>query len=120
MTGRTDKGEVVTVEISAPGSAAANYGFDVTPARYVTGLITERGVSPASREGSSRSIRKRKMADADASWLRQRVIDAALDLTRTGLRRTCRATFPRATAAASSSRRRASPTRTCCPVTSWK
>ncbi len=51
MTGRTEKGEVVTVEISAPGSAAANYGFDVTPARYVTGLITERGVCPASREG---------------------------------------------------------------------
>ncbi len=51
MTGRTDAGEVVTVEISAPGSAAANYGFDVTPARYVTGLITERGVCPASRDG---------------------------------------------------------------------
>jgi len=51
MTGRTEKGEIVTVEISAPGSAAANYGFDVTPSRYVTGLITERGVCPASREG---------------------------------------------------------------------
>ena len=51
MTGRTDEGEIVTVEISAPGSPAANYGFDVTPARYVTGLITERGVAPASREG---------------------------------------------------------------------
>ncbi|MFN4353008.1 S-methyl-5-thioribose-1-phosphate isomerase [Parvibaculum sp.] len=51
MTGRTDKGEIVTVEISAPGSPAANYGFDVTPARYVTGLITERGVCAASREG---------------------------------------------------------------------
>lgn len=51
MTGRTEQGEIVTVEISAPGSAAANYGFDVTPARYVTGLITERGVCPASRDG---------------------------------------------------------------------
>ncbi|MBX3506568.1 MAG: S-methyl-5-thioribose-1-phosphate isomerase [Parvibaculum sp.] len=51
MTGRTEEGEIVTVEISAPGSPAANYGFDVTPARYVTGLITERGVAPASREG---------------------------------------------------------------------
>lgn len=51
MTGRTEQGEIVTVEIAAPGSAAANYGFDVTPARYVTGLITERGVAPASREG---------------------------------------------------------------------
>lgn len=51
MTGRTEQGEIVTVEISAPGSAAANYGFDVTPSRYVTGLITERGICPASREG---------------------------------------------------------------------
>ncbi|MGV8998183.1 MAG: S-methyl-5-thioribose-1-phosphate isomerase [Parvibaculaceae bacterium] len=51
MTGRTDKGVIETVEISAPGSAAANYGFDVTPARLVTGLITERGVAPATREG---------------------------------------------------------------------
>ncbi|MES1990713.1 MAG: S-methyl-5-thioribose-1-phosphate isomerase [Pseudomonadota bacterium] len=51
MTGRTDKGTIETIEISAPGSAAANYGFDVTPARLVTGLITERGVAPATREG---------------------------------------------------------------------
>lgn len=51
MTGRAETGEIVTVEISAPGSAAANYGFDVTPARLVTGLITERGVAAASREG---------------------------------------------------------------------
>jgi methylthioribose-1-phosphate isomerase len=39
------------VEIAAPGSAAANPAFDVTPARLLTGLITERGVCPASREG---------------------------------------------------------------------
>ena len=32
-------------------SAVANYGFDVTPARLVTGLITERGVCKATREG---------------------------------------------------------------------
>ncbi len=51
MTGRSEAGEIVTVEISAPGSKAANYGFDVTPARLVTGLITERGVAAASREG---------------------------------------------------------------------
>lgn len=51
MTGRTEAGVIETVEISAPGSAAANYGFDVTPARLVTGLITERGVAAATREG---------------------------------------------------------------------
>src|SRR5690554_381308 len=32
MTGRTEAGDVVTVEIAAPGSDAVNYGFDVTPA----------------------------------------------------------------------------------------
>ncbi len=44
-------GEIVSVEIAAPGSPAANYAFDVTPARLVTGLITERGLCPASGEG---------------------------------------------------------------------
>jgi methylthioribose-1-phosphate isomerase len=33
------------------GSPVANYAFDVTPARLVTGLITERGVCPATKEG---------------------------------------------------------------------
>jgi methylthioribose-1-phosphate isomerase len=51
MSGRTKDGEVVEVEIAAPGSPARNDAFDVTPARLVTGLITERGVCPASREG---------------------------------------------------------------------
>ena len=51
MTGRRADGSVVTVEIAAPGSPAGNPAFDVTPARLVTGLITERGVCPASREG---------------------------------------------------------------------
>ncbi|MEQ8267290.1 MAG: S-methyl-5-thioribose-1-phosphate isomerase [Parvibaculum sp.] len=60
MTGRAENGEIVTVEISAPGSAALNYGFDVTPARYVTGLVTERGVCPASREGLASLYPERK------------------------------------------------------------
>ena len=51
MTGRLGNGEVVTVDIAALGSPAANPGFDVTPARLVTGLITERGICKASREG---------------------------------------------------------------------
>jgi methylthioribose-1-phosphate isomerase len=53
MTGRTASGVLATVEIAAPGSPAANPGFDVTPARLVTGLITERGVCAASEEGLS-------------------------------------------------------------------
>jgi methylthioribose-1-phosphate isomerase len=51
MTGRAPSGEILTVEIAAPGSPAANYAFDVTRARLVTGLITERGVCAASEAG---------------------------------------------------------------------
>ncbi|MGQ0581182.1 MAG: S-methyl-5-thioribose-1-phosphate isomerase [Reyranella sp.] len=51
MTGRTGTGEISTVQILPDGSAAANPGFDVTPARLVTGLITERGVAAASEAG---------------------------------------------------------------------
>ncbi len=49
MTGRTADGRIETVRIAPEGSPVANYGFDVTPARLVTGLITERGVITASR-----------------------------------------------------------------------
>jgi methylthioribose-1-phosphate isomerase len=51
MPGRLADGSVVTVEIAAPGSPAGNPAFDVTPARLVTGFITERGFAPASRDG---------------------------------------------------------------------
>jgi len=51
MSGRTKDGEVVAVEIAAPGSPARNDAFDVTPGRLITGLITERGVCAASTEG---------------------------------------------------------------------
>ena len=51
MTGRLADGSVVTVDIAAPGSPAGNPAFDVTPARLVTGLITERGVCDASPDG---------------------------------------------------------------------
>lgn len=51
MAGRTSQGRVETVTISPEGCRAGNPGFDVTPARLVTGLITERGVAEASPEG---------------------------------------------------------------------
>jgi methylthioribose-1-phosphate isomerase len=54
VVGLTAAGEAVEVQVTAPGSPAANPAFDVTPARLVTGLVTERGVSPASREGLAR------------------------------------------------------------------
>jgi methylthioribose-1-phosphate isomerase len=44
-------GELVSVLLTPAGSPAANYAFDVTPARLVTGLITERGICSASEEG---------------------------------------------------------------------
>jgi methylthioribose-1-phosphate isomerase len=49
MTGRTADGRIETVRIVPEGSPAANYAFDVTPARLVTGLITERGVLKPER-----------------------------------------------------------------------
>ncbi len=49
MTGRTQDGRIETVRIVPDGSAVANYGFDVTPARLVSGLITERGIVGADR-----------------------------------------------------------------------
>jgi methylthioribose-1-phosphate isomerase len=51
VTGKTADGRIATVQVTPDGSPVANYGFDVTPARLVTGLVTERGVAPASAEG---------------------------------------------------------------------
>ena len=51
LRGLNDDGEVVSVALTPEGVTAANYAFDVTPARLVTGLVTERGICPASREG---------------------------------------------------------------------
>ena len=51
IIGKTAAGEVITVTIAPEGSRAANFAFDVTPARYVAALITERGVCAASAEG---------------------------------------------------------------------
>ena len=51
VSGRDANGELVTVEILPAGSGVANPAFDVTPARLVSGLVTERGRCAASREG---------------------------------------------------------------------
>ena len=50
IPGWTEEG-MKRVRLSPEGTPAANYGFDVTPARLVTGLITERGICEASEEG---------------------------------------------------------------------
>ena len=49
MTGKTKDGRIEIVQVVPDGSPVANYAFDVTPARLITGLITERGVIAASR-----------------------------------------------------------------------
>jgi methylthioribose-1-phosphate isomerase len=51
ISGLGPDGRVVEVELTPPGSRAKNFAFDVTPARLVTGLITDRGVCEASLEG---------------------------------------------------------------------
>ena len=51
MSGVTAAGDVETIRVTPEGSPALNYGFDVTPARLVTGLVTENGVCPASETG---------------------------------------------------------------------
>lgn len=51
MYGKLANGETATVQITPDASPAANYAFDVTPARLVSGLITERGIADASRDG---------------------------------------------------------------------
>ena len=51
IAGRAESGDIVEVRLTPEESPAANYAFDVTPARLVTALITERGVCPASPEG---------------------------------------------------------------------
>ena len=53
ITGQTKTGDLATVRITPEDSMAANYAFDVTPARLITGLITERGVCTASKEALS-------------------------------------------------------------------
>jgi len=50
VTGPNADGTLQTVALTAPGTRAANYSFDVTPARLVTGLITERGITAANHE----------------------------------------------------------------------
>ena len=53
VAGRTEDGRLATVCVVPEGSGVANYAFDVTPARLITGLITERGICSASRQGLS-------------------------------------------------------------------
>jgi methylthioribose-1-phosphate isomerase len=59
IRGRTADGRMETVRVVPEGSAVANYSFDVTPARLVTGLITERGVLQPDRAALSAAFPER-------------------------------------------------------------
>ncbi len=65
-TGLTADGRMETVAIAAPGTRTANYGFDVTPARLITALITERGIIRAERQ-AIRSVFADRFRDQDLS-----------------------------------------------------
>jgi methylthioribose-1-phosphate isomerase len=59
MSGKTKDGRIETVQIIPDGSGVANYAFDVTPARLVTGLITERGILQADRAALAKAFPER-------------------------------------------------------------
>ena len=59
VSGKTASGHIETVQIVPDGSPVANFAFDVTPARLVTGLITERGIVQASRAALARAFPER-------------------------------------------------------------
>ncbi len=54
------------MRVTPAASPAANFAFDVTPARLVTGLITERGVCAATREGLLELFPERRASRTDA------------------------------------------------------
>jgi methylthioribose-1-phosphate isomerase len=60
ISGALPDGRVARVRLTPAASPAANFGFDVTPARLVTALVTERGVCAASRAGLSSLFPERR------------------------------------------------------------
>ncbi|WP_026381270.1 S-methyl-5-thioribose-1-phosphate isomerase [Afifella pfennigii] len=64
IAGRAADGRIETVQLVPDGSKVANYAFDVTPARLVTGLITERGVLAANAEAIAAAFPERVQAAA--------------------------------------------------------
>jgi methylthioribose-1-phosphate isomerase len=51
VQGRNSSGAITEVEVTPVGAVCENPAFDVTPSRLVTGLITERGICPATEDG---------------------------------------------------------------------
>ena len=68
MEGELENGQIARIRIVNPSSPVANYGFDVTPAKYVTGLITERGICEASEEAIWNMFQERRGNDSGREW----------------------------------------------------
>jgi len=62
ISGATEQGEIARVRLVPEDTHVANYAFDVTPARLVSRLITERGVIPATRDAIARAFPERVVA----------------------------------------------------------
>ncbi len=62
ISGATEQGEVARVRLVPENTHVANYAFDITPARLVSGLITERGVIAATRDAIARAFPERVVA----------------------------------------------------------
>ena len=62
ISGTTEDGKIARVRLVPEDTHVANYVFDVTPARLVSGLITERGVIPPTREAIARAFPERVTA----------------------------------------------------------
>ena len=69
ISGMTADGRIETVRIVPEGAAATNYAFDVTPARLVTGLITERGVIAPQAAALAAAFPERVTAERSLSRL---------------------------------------------------
>ena len=65
VDGLANDGQVREVDLLNPGSPAGNHAFDVTPARLVTGLITERGICDASEAGIAALFPERRSPGQD-------------------------------------------------------
>ena len=63
ISGATEQGDIARVRLVPENTYVANYAFDVTPARLVSGLITERGVIPATRDAIARAFPERVAAN---------------------------------------------------------
>ena len=80
IEGWTDDGRRVAVRLTPLDSPAANYAFDVTPARLVTALITERGICPASREGLLELFPERGDGSLENSAPKSAIVDISSGL----------------------------------------